>query len=439
MEEQIDSIFVPSIGHWLYGKKPEHIARFCTDTRSLYLDDCYVALVDMRDGHIFLEDARTNGASCAIVSRPSPAIDLPQFVCEDSNVAMVEMAKLARSTFRGTMIAITGSFGKTTTKDILKLLFGIEKNVTLENKNGQRGVPMTLATVTNDEAFAVIEVGIDAICTMDKLVELVVPHIAILTGIGKIHMSGMGSESTIAREKSKLLRGAIKNNGHGIFPEECLRFSACRKIQGLCRIIKEGGEDMGYHMTMEGGQYHVTMRFKEKDLKFVMPHLMSQGIVKNFVLACICALECGVDAANIQKRINLWKPSKWRGEIIATPARTYFADCYNANAIAFANSLAHFDRLFPHGNRLFVIGALIRCEVGNGVIGDNAALFKNLPLRENDRVIIVGESANFSMDAVNRNWKVLPSASQAMETVTNFHGIVYLKGHRVYKLESLIC
>ncbi|MDR0693066.1 MAG: hypothetical protein LBF49_00625 [Puniceicoccales bacterium] len=170
-----------------------------------------------------------------------------------------------------------------------------------------------------------------------------------------------------------------------------------------------------------------------------MPRLMSQGIVKNFVLACVCALECGMDATNIQRRINLWKPSKWRGEIIATPARTYFADCYNANFIAFTNSLAQFDRSFPHGNRLFVIGALIRCEVGNGVIGDNATLFKSLPLRENDGVIVLGEPENFSMDTIGCNWKVFPSASQAMETVTNFHGVVYLKGHRTYGLESLIC
>ncbi|MDR2432312.1 MAG: UDP-N-acetylmuramoyl-tripeptide--D-alanyl-D-alanine ligase [Puniceicoccales bacterium] len=439
MKEHIDSIFIPSIGHWLYGKKPKQIARFCTDTRSLCPGDCYVALTDLRDGHIFLGDARTNGASCTIVSHPKPDIDLPQFVCDDPNVAMIEMAKRARSMFRGTMIAITGSFGKTTTKDILKLLLAVEKNVTLENKNGQRGVPMTLATITNGEAFAVIEVGIDAICTMDKLAELVVPNVAILTGIGKIHMSGMGNESTIAREKSKLLRGAIKNNGHGIFPEECLRFSACRKIQDHCMVIRENGEDMGYRMAMKGDQWHVTIMFGKKDLTFAMPHLMSQGIVKNFVLACICALECGIDAASIQKRINLWKPSKWRGEIMATPTRTYFVDCYNANSIAFANSVAQFDRLFPHGNRLFVIGALIRYEVGNGVIGDNTALFKSLPLRENDGVIIIGEPTNFSMDIINCNWKVFPSASQAMEAVTDFHGVVYLKGHRTYGLESLIC
>ncbi|MDR0693065.1 MAG: hypothetical protein LBF49_00620 [Puniceicoccales bacterium] len=264
MKEHVDSIFIPSIGHWLDGKKPEQVARFCTDTRSLCSGDCYVALTDLRDGHIFLGDARTRGASCAIVSCPKPAIDLPQFVCDDPNVAMVEMAKLARSMFEGTVIAITGSFGKTTTKDILKLLLGIERNVTLENKNGQRGVPMTLATVTNGESFAIVEVGIDAISTMDRLVELVMPHIAILTGIGKIHMAGMGSESTIAREKSKLLHGAIKNNGHGIFPEECLRFSACRKIQGHCRVVKENGEDMGYPMAMKGDQYYVTVVFEKK-------------------------------------------------------------------------------------------------------------------------------------------------------------------------------
>ncbi|MDR1890700.1 MAG: hypothetical protein LBQ23_00740 [Puniceicoccales bacterium] len=434
----MDSVFDSSIGYWLDGKKPELVSRFCTDTRSLHPDDCYIALItDARDGHIFLEDAKMNGASCAIVSQPKLDVDLPQFVCPDTNVAIIEMAKLARSMFTGTMIAITGSFGKTTTKDILKLLLGIEKNATFENKNGQLGVPMTLASISNGEAFAVVEVGIDSIGAIDKLVELVEPDIAILTGISKIHMLGMGSESTIAHEKSQLLLEAIKNGGHGIFPEECLRFDDCQKIQDYCEVVKKDGKDVGYHMAIQGDRYHVEVRFREEVLKFVMPRLMSSGTAQDFVLACICALECGVSSANIRERISQWKPSKWRGEIIKTSTRTYFADCYNANLTAFLNSLSQFDRLFPHGNRLFVVGALKHEEVGSGVIDDNATVFKNLPLRENDRVAIIGESMEFSMDGID--WLIFPSTLEAMEVVTNFRGVVYLKGHRHYGLERLIC
>ncbi|MDR2779133.1 MAG: hypothetical protein LBB16_02500 [Puniceicoccales bacterium] len=436
----MDHIFDSSIGYWLDGKKPTGVLRLCSDTRSLCPGDCYVALItSARDGHIFLKDARDNGAPCAIVSRPVPGIDLPQFVCTDTNVAIVEMAKLARSMFRGTTIAITGSFGKTTTKDILKLLLGIERNVTFGNRNGQLGVPMTLASITNDEAFAVIEVGIDTIGAIDRLVKLIMPNISILTGIGKIHMLGLGSESVIAHEKSKLLLEAIRNNGHGIFPEECLKFDNYQKIQEYCRVAKEDGEDVGYHIDIEKDQYHVTVRFKGRVLRFIAPHLMSLGIVKDFVLACICALECGIGSANIQSRISLWQPSKWRGEIIKTSTKTYFADCYNANVVAFIDSLFQFDRLFPHGDRLFVIGALRYDEVGSDVTEDNARIFKNLPLRKNDRVIIIGEAMDFSTANMDRQWNTFSLTLEAREEVANFHGVVYLKGHRHYRLENLMC
>jgi UDP-N-acetylmuramoyl-tripeptide--D-alanyl-D-alanine ligase len=98
---------------------------------------------------------------------------------------------------------------------------------------------MTLAGIGNREDFAIIEVGVNTIGTVDGLIELVIPDIAIVTGIGKIHISGMGSEPMIAHEKCKLLYGAMENQGYWIFPVECLRFDNFKKSKNNVLLLEK--------------------------------------------------------------------------------------------------------------------------------------------------------------------------------------------------------
>jgi len=119
-----------------------------------------------------------------------------------------------------------------------------------------------------------------------------------------------------------------------------------------------------------------------------------------------------------------------------TENRTYFVDCYNANVPAFIDSLSQFDRLFPYGNRLFVIGALRYSEIGADVVGENEMVFQSLPIREYDRVIVIGEEEDFSVDSIKCNWiRIFRSTLEAIEDVRKFKGVRFLKGHRYYKLE----
>ncbi|MDR1414087.1 MAG: Mur ligase domain-containing protein [Puniceicoccales bacterium] len=436
----LEILSASKIGHWLNGDHPTNILKFCNDSREITPGDCFIAFeTEARDGHDFLANAKANGATCALVSKPKYAVNLPQFVCKDTAVALLEIAKLFRSKFTGTMIAISGSYGKTTTKDILKLLLGVEHNVTFENKNGELGVPMTLASLDNCEKFGIVEVGVDTPGTMDRLVDMVKPNIAIITGIGKIHMDKMENEEMIAREKCKLPHFAIRGGGYGILAAECLQFDDFRRLQKQCICVREGDGVCGYAIDDADRQYLVTVTLTGVNFEFRMPPLMSLGGAKNFALACICAMKCGIGAEFIGKKIIQWKPSKWRGEIISKDNRTYFADCYNANPTALADSLAQFDRLFPHGKRLFVLGTLRSCEMGEEVEKENHAFFSSLPLRENDAVWIVGENAHqFSNMVKCDSVRAFSSAAETMDGVKNFSGVVYIKGHRYYKLENLI-
>jgi UDP-N-acetylmuramyl pentapeptide synthase len=150
-------------------------------------------------------------------------------------------------------------------------------------------------------------------------------------------------------------------------------------------------------------------------------------------------MKLGIAGKKIQERISKWVPAKLRGEIIKTENRTYFADCYNASLVSFLDSLKHFDRLFPAGGRLFVIGTLKDKAMGDAAAGGNDSVCKNLPIRENDGVIIIGEGADELRSAVKcRNAWFLQSTNEAGKIVKNFSGIVYIKGHHDYNLKDLI-
>ena len=427
-------------GTWLDGRKPDKVRRFCNDTRILSPGDCFVALItEKSDGNDFIKNAERAGASCALVSRPDTTSKLPQFICKNTKDTLREIAMVARSKFFGRTIAITGSYGKTTTKELLSLLLGIKNNTNYQNFNGQLGVPLTVATIDNAEPFAVIEVGVDTPGEIDNLIELVRPDLAIVTGITTIHILHMGSEEKIAQEKSKLVMNALQRGGIGILAEECLKFSPFVSIKSQCIIARKSAKDFGYELEILPNHYSVVIYFKHKKFYFELPKSMSLGTIQDFILACTCALQCGITPDKIQEKIATWQPTHLRGEIIHKGHRTYFADCYNANFVALLDSLRHFDYLFPNNHRLFVIGTLKSEEIGPTAMTQNLSILKSIPLRDGDRVFLVGEDSQmYAQKSGISNISAFDSYNEALTDVEKFSGTVYIKGHRSYTLERLI-
>jgi UDP-N-acetylmuramyl pentapeptide synthase len=186
-------------------------------------------------------------------------------------------------------------------------------------------------------------------------------------------------------------------------------------------------------------RHHILVPFAEKRFEFILPHSMSLGTVKNFFLACVCAMKCGVTAEEIQSSILRWTPPKWRGEIITRPQRTYFVDCYNANLVSFLDSLPHFDRLFPGGGRLFVVGELKSSGAGETTAKENEIVLKSLPIRKGDIVVVIGENAEKLANEVPCEYSQgFSTTNEAINCINDFSGTVYLKGHRCYGLENLI-
>lgn len=432
------------VGHWYNGQIPHVISGISNDTRTICPGDCFVALVtDKQDGHKFLYDAKKNGASCAIVSRPDDSVTMPQFVCNDTQQALIKLAKYIRRQYTGAVLAVTGSVGKTTTKELLKLLFGIKNNATKGSQNGQLGVPLTLCMLNNQERFAVIEIGIDEPGTMCPLLDMVRPDAGIVTSIAKVHVTSLGDEEKIAHEKSCLVKYCHDHNGVSFFPENLLSFDAFKQFEQYddCNVVRE---NMSYVETLYGSKYdgHIAhVSHNGESHIFNLPREMSCGIAKNFILCATVALHCGVLYDAICDRLSDWRPANMRGNIVVRNGRHYFVDCYNANPMALTDSLLHFNRLFPHDQceRLFVIGALDESVVGHDFLEENKKILSMSVFHDDDNIVLIGKrSHEIAKVAGRKNIICRVSTDDARNDILSFNGYVYLKGHRFYRLEDLI-
>ena len=427
------STFKHSIGYWLNDNVPEKVKHVVNDTHILSPNDAFLAIItSSRDGHDFLLDAKNRGASCAIVSRPNPEIDLPQFVCENTLTAIQKLALVARNQFHGAVIGISGSYGKTTTRSILSKILNIKHNTNLYNHNGELGIPMTMASIDEKEPFAVVEIGIDAPGIMDHLLELVKPQTGIVTGINTIHIDRMKSEDVTASEKVKLLQASA----YQFFSKSCLRFPVFSELKQPTFIASQ---NENYFIHLEKNHFTVEIFFNHSKYSFQLPKLMSHGAVADFVLAACCALRYGIAADVIQSRILDWQPEPFRGEVIQTEQRQYFVDCYNSNPTALKDSLEHFERLFPGTGRLFVIGAFHEECFKKYTLQENHKVANLLTHNDQDYIWIIGKnSQQISQYLPRHNVKIFLETEHALNAIQKFHGTVFLKGHHFYHLEKLI-
>ena len=182
------------------------------DTRSLHQGDLYVALKGENfDGHQFLEQAANLGAAGALVSEPQ-SIELPQICVDDTRIALGELAAAWRDQFKGKLVGITGSNGKTTVKEMCRAILlaatGAERVLSTQgNLNNDIGMPMTLLSIREQHEYAVIEMGANHLGEIDYLTHIARPDVAVITNAGPAHLEGFGSVEKVAQAKAEIYGG----------------------------------------------------------------------------------------------------------------------------------------------------------------------------------------------------------------------------------------
>lgn len=449
------------LAHWSAGTwrpcEPPYLSGFSNDTRNLRPGDLFVALTTpRRDGHDFLEDARARGAAGALVTRFHPEVALPQLVVDDTLRALQTIAGAARQEYTSPVIGITGSAGKTSTKELLALLLGEEGVLrTYANHNNHLGVPLTLLEIDDIcHRYAVVEAGMNHPGEMDVLARLIEPDFAIVTLVAPAHLEGVGTIEGVAAEKSRML-AHLRPGGTAFFPESCLAWDAFRQLPADAVVLSPVE---GLAVPASGRHARVQFRIDPSERRpnglqlslrqagypdrcFQLPRL-SPGMVHNAAMALLTASRLGISDSLLQTRLLRWHPATFRGQIVELGPRAYYVDCYNANPASMRDSLAGFAIAFPDRPRLYILGCM--AELGPQSADLHRQLGRDLQVGPGDRVFLLGEDAAALREGILETGldagrvAVLEDIEEARLALERFSGAVLLKGSRTHRLELLL-
>jgi len=449
-----DEISSWSGGYWT--KLPTvPIKGFAIDSRSACEDALFVAIKADRDGHDFVGQAIINGAMGGLVDHPLSEVDCPQLVVRDTQAALQDIAAKYRSNFSGSVIGVTGSCGKTSTKELLKVLLP-KAYCTEGNLNNHLGVPLTLSQISlSSHETAVVEEGINQVNEMDRLVSMINPDICVISSIGHSHLEGLQNLETVAEEKIKLWLHS-KENCLGVFHEDLLQFkSFASAIKQRPHILVRnlntaeflaGESEVSFEISTEtnkGGHLQRLVINRCGCPPLVLhPGSFSEGTLKNMVLACVVAWKLGVSDEDICERLPQYRPSGLRGSCLVGRGCSYTLDCYNANPSSMLDSINHFLQRYENEPKLMVLG-------GMNELGEMSAQLHNstgnsIALSLEDQVILIGnDSLHFARGLIENGAEdeqilILKDPESALPIIEQFKGAVLLKGSRSYQLEKLV-
>lgn len=330
------------------------------DTRTLQPGDLFVALKDQRDGHDFVADAFAKGAAAALVTHRPEGVteDAPLLIVPDVLKALEDLGRAARARTKAKVFAVTGSVGKTGTKEMLRTALSAlgRTHAAEKSYNNHWGVPLTLARMPADTEFAVIEIGMNAPGEIAPLARLAAPHVAMITTVAPVHLAAFESVEGIAREKASIYEGlvpdgiAVANCDIATFP--ILRDAAPGPLVTF-------GESEAADMRLVRADLHddvtaVEVRWRGAPIVFKL-NAPGRHLAMNAAGVVAAVGAAGLDLARICLALGQWVPPEGRGarwQIALGPGGIdgsvmLIDESYNANPVAMGAAFEVFARTRP--------------------------------------------------------------------------------------------
>ncbi|MDO5642358.1 MAG: UDP-N-acetylmuramoyl-tripeptide--D-alanyl-D-alanine ligase [Paracoccus sp. (in: a-proteobacteria)] len=384
------------------------------DTRTIRPGDLFVALQAARDGHDFVAQALEKGAAAALVSRvpEGVAADAPLLIVPDVLAGLGALGRAGRARMSGKVVGVTGSVGKTSTKEMLRAALAGQGRVHAAEAsyNNHWGVPLTLARMPADSDFAIIEIGMSNPGEIAPLAKLARPHAALITTIAAAHIGAFGHLDGIAREKATIFQGLV-TGGAAIIPT------------GLSTtpILRQAADDAGAPILSFGPEGEVRLISSEADggtlrlravlagkpinlaLRSVGPHFAENAMG---VLATISAI--GADVIEAAKGLGDWLPPQGRGAVEDLGHIRLIDDAFNANPASMRAGLGTLARL-PGARRVAILGDML--ELGTDEAAAHRALADDPAMPSVDLVHCAGPLMRHLHDALPETKRGLWSES----------------------------
>jgi UDP-N-acetylmuramoyl-tripeptide--D-alanyl-D-alanine ligase len=358
------------------GVLPPEVTGISIDSRTVAPAEAYFAIKGaVHDGHDFVGAALRAGAALAVVERGKReqfASDAPLLMVDDVLGALVELAHAARARLQGQVIAVTGSVGKTSTKEALRLVLSAQgqTHASAASFNNHWGVPLSLARCPETARFAVFEIGMNHAGEIQPLVKMARPHVAIITTVEPVHLEFFAGIEAIADAKAEIFEGVVEGGAVVLNRDnpQFARLARRAKELGIQRVVSFGADAksdarlIDVSLQAACSAVHADIFGHEVTYKVGMP---GRHMAMNSLAVLAAAALAGADLALASLSLSQLEPAAGRGVRstleLAGGAATLIDESYNANPASMAAALSVLGQaaIGPHGRRIAVLGDML--------------------------------------------------------------------------------
>jgi len=354
---------------------PFHATGVSIDSRTVAAGDLFIALrTASGDGHAHVADALRRGAAGAMVTQTEGLPDdAPLLLLRDTQIGLTELGDFARRRFEGDVIGVTGSVGKTTTKEMLRTMLSAcgATHAAHASYNNHWGVPLTLARMAPDAAYAVIEIGMNNPGEIAPLAKLAAPDVAVITAVASSHIGHLGSLEAIADEKASIMQGVLQG-GAAVLPADNALFSRLLgHVPAGMRVRRFAAADLvACAGDASGSDVEALIDGARVAFRLNVP---GRHMVMNALAALNACAAIGADLARCAAALADFGAVSGRGvrRAILGGTATLLDESYNASAASIRAALAVL-KMLPAQRRLAVLGDMR--ELGDHSAAEHAGL-----------------------------------------------------------------
>ena len=406
------------------------------DTRKIEKGSMFVAIKGERfDANTFAKEALVKGASSVLIDNQNYYIDERTVLVEDSLLALQELAKFHRNYLKVPIVALTGSNGKTTTKELINVVLSkkFKTKATVGNLNNHIGVPLTLLSFDENTEMGIVEMGANHQKEIEFLCEIAQPDYGYITNFGKAHLEGFGGVQGVIKGKSEMYQYISKNDKLAFINlDDAIQVEKSKVLNHYSFGVNK--EEADVQIAGIKANPFVEISFDGLDIK---THLIGLYNANNINAALTIGRFFEIDAVAIKEALESYVPANNRSQILQKGTNEIILDAYNANPSSMAVAITNFLQL-EKPNKIMVLGDMF--ELGEESYKEHEALVDSLNNEDTVQCCFVGKAFNeCAREKANFHfYETFELFSVALTSVAFANNTILIKGSRGMALERTL-
>lgn len=411
-----------------------------TDSRKIEKNSLFFALKGENfNGNEFAIQALKSGASFAIIDEPEFNLSNNCILVENTLTSLQQLAIRHRDTLKIPVLGITGSNGKTTTKELINAVVKqkFKTIATSGNLNNHIGVPLTILSIKPEHEFAIIEMGANHVGEIGELCKIARPNLGIITNIGKAHLEGFGGIVGVIKTKNDLYLSVKQSNGN-VFVNinDNLLMQLSNEIK---RYTYGNNKNADFNGKIISNEPFLEIEFKHQDIFYkIKTKIFGAFNFDNIMAAVSVGLYLKINPIDIVKAIENYIPSNNRSQLIKTSKNTLILDAYNANPSSMLNSIENFLRQ-NFEKKILILGDML--ELGKYSEDEHFKIIQLLLNKKTHKIIFIGDEFLKLKTKYEEEFDFFKSTEEVIPFLKDLNitaAQILLKGSRKIGLEKLV-